>query len=60
VGLGQGPLSLVSITEELLEWKSSGSGGFRKWCVVPDIGGGNLWRECSGYSNHWMWIETCP
>jgi hypothetical protein len=26
VGLGWGPLSLVSITEELLEWKSSGSG----------------------------------
>jgi hypothetical protein len=29
VGLERGPLSLVSITEELLEWKSSGS-GFRK------------------------------
>jgi hypothetical protein len=26
VGLDRGPLSLVSITEELLEWKSSGSG----------------------------------
>jgi hypothetical protein len=26
VGLQRGPLSLVSITEELLEWKSSGSG----------------------------------
>jgi hypothetical protein len=26
VGLERGPLSLVSITEELLEWKSSGSG----------------------------------
>jgi hypothetical protein len=26
VGLEQGPLSLVSITEELLEWKSRGSG----------------------------------
>jgi hypothetical protein len=26
VGLEWGPLSLVSITEELLEWKSSGSG----------------------------------
>jgi hypothetical protein len=26
VGLEQGPLSLVRITEELLEWKSSGSG----------------------------------
>jgi hypothetical protein len=26
----QGPLSLVSITEELLEWKSSGSGSRRK------------------------------
>jgi hypothetical protein len=25
-GSGTGPLSLVSITEELLEWKSSGSG----------------------------------
>jgi hypothetical protein len=25
VGLERGPLSLVSITEELLEWKSSGS-----------------------------------
>jgi hypothetical protein len=29
VGLEWGPLSLVSITEELLEWKNSGS-GFRK------------------------------
>jgi hypothetical protein len=26
VGLEQGPLSLVRITKELLEWKSSGSG----------------------------------
>jgi hypothetical protein len=26
VGLERGSLSLVSITEELLEWKSSGSG----------------------------------
>jgi hypothetical protein len=26
VGLEQGPLSLVSIIEELLEWKSSGFG----------------------------------
>jgi hypothetical protein len=26
VGLEQGPLSLVRINEELLEWKSSGSG----------------------------------
>jgi hypothetical protein len=25
-GLEQGPLSLVCITEELLEWKTSGSG----------------------------------
>jgi hypothetical protein len=26
VGLERGPPSVVSITEELLEWKSSGSG----------------------------------
>jgi hypothetical protein len=26
VGLERGPLSLVRITEELVEWKSSGSG----------------------------------
>jgi hypothetical protein len=26
VGLEQGPLGLVSVTEKLLEWKSSGSG----------------------------------
>jgi hypothetical protein len=26
VGLERGPLSLMCITEELLEWKSSGSG----------------------------------
>jgi hypothetical protein len=26
VGLERGPLSLVRMTEELLEWKSSGSG----------------------------------
>jgi hypothetical protein len=29
VGLERGPLSLMSITEELIEWKSSGS-GYRK------------------------------
>jgi hypothetical protein len=29
VGLERGPLNLVSITEEILEWKSSGS-GYRK------------------------------
>jgi hypothetical protein len=26
VGLKRGPVSLVSITEELIEWQSSGSG----------------------------------
>jgi hypothetical protein len=29
VGLEQGPLSLVRITEELLEWISSGSGSIK-------------------------------
>jgi hypothetical protein len=29
VGLEQGPLSLVRTTEELLEWKSSGSGSIK-------------------------------
>jgi hypothetical protein len=29
VGLEQGPLSLVRIIEELLEWKSSGSGSIK-------------------------------
>jgi hypothetical protein len=38
VGLERGPLSLVRITEELLEWKSSGSGSrkprLRAWGSV--------------------------
>jgi hypothetical protein len=34
VGLERGPLSLLSITEELLEWKSSGSGS-RKQRIRP-------------------------
>jgi hypothetical protein len=34
VGLERGLLSLVRITEELLEWKSSGS-GFRKPRIRP-------------------------
>jgi hypothetical protein len=36
VGLERGPLSLVNINEELLEWKSSGS-GFRKPRVRPGV-----------------------
>jgi hypothetical protein len=31
VGLKRGPLSHVSIPEELLEWKSSGSGSRDQW-----------------------------
>jgi hypothetical protein len=31
--LERGPLSLVSITEELLEWKSSGSGDITAGCI---------------------------
>jgi hypothetical protein len=34
MGLERGPLSLVIITEELLEWKSSGSGS-RKQKIRP-------------------------
>jgi hypothetical protein len=38
VGLERGPLNLVRITEELLEWKSSGSGSrkprLRPWGSV--------------------------
>jgi hypothetical protein len=34
VGLERGPLRLVRITEELLEWKSSGSGS-RKSRIRP-------------------------
>jgi hypothetical protein len=38
VGFERGPLSLVSTTEELLEWKSSGSGSrnprLRPWGSV--------------------------
>jgi hypothetical protein len=38
VDLERGPLSLVSVTEELLEWKSSGSGSrkpkLRPWGSV--------------------------
>jgi hypothetical protein len=34
VGLERGPLSLVRITEELLEWKSSGS-GLENWNLRP-------------------------
>jgi hypothetical protein len=38
VGLERGPLSLVSITEELLEWKSSGSGSRKSRLTAVGIG----------------------
>jgi hypothetical protein len=41
VGLERGPLSLVRIIEELLEWKSSGSGQESR---INDRGGGNPLR----------------
>jgi hypothetical protein len=37
VSLERGPLSLVSITEELLEWKSSGSGSRKSRLTVAEI-----------------------
>jgi hypothetical protein len=37
VGLEQGPLSLVSITEELLEWKSSGSRSTKPRLMVVGV-----------------------
>jgi hypothetical protein len=37
VGLERGPLSLVSITEELLEWKSSGSGSRKQRLTAMGI-----------------------
>jgi hypothetical protein len=37
VGLEQGPLSLVRITEELLEWKNSGSGSRKSRLTVVGI-----------------------
>jgi hypothetical protein len=47
VGLERGPLSLVRITEELLEWKSSGSG------LGTEING-------QGYSLRWSRNTLCP
>jgi hypothetical protein len=38
VGLERGPLSLVRITEELLEWKSSGSGSRKSRLTAAEIG----------------------
>jgi hypothetical protein len=37
VGLEWGSLSLVSITEELLEWKSSGSGSVKPRLTIVGI-----------------------
>jgi hypothetical protein len=37
VGLERGPLSLVRITEELLEWKSSGSGNIKSRLTAVGI-----------------------
>jgi hypothetical protein len=37
VDLERGPLSLVSITEELLEWKSSGSGSRKPRLIAVGI-----------------------
>jgi hypothetical protein len=36
MGLERGPLSLVRITEELLEWKSSGSGSRKPRLTVME------------------------
>jgi hypothetical protein len=37
VGLERGPLSLVSITEDLLEWKSSSSGSRKQRLTAEGI-----------------------
>jgi hypothetical protein len=37
VGLERGPLSLVSVTEELLEWKNSGSGSRKSGLMAVGI-----------------------
>jgi hypothetical protein len=47
VGLERGPLSLVNIIEELLEWKSSGS-GFRKSRLTA-AGGPLCWPRDTHY-----------
>jgi hypothetical protein len=44
VSLERGPLSLVSITEELLEWKSSGS-----WSRIPRLTAMGIFHLCSLY-----------
>jgi hypothetical protein len=36
-GSGRGPLSLVNITEELLEWKSSGSGSRKPRLMAAEV-----------------------
>jgi hypothetical protein len=47
MGLEQGPLSLVTITEELLEWKSSGSGSRKPRLTVALITGHPLFALTS-------------
>jgi hypothetical protein len=37
VGLERGPLSLVRITEEILEWESSGSGSRKSRLIAVGI-----------------------
>jgi hypothetical protein len=45
VGLERGPLSLMSITEELLEWKSSGSRSRKLRLTAVGI-------RCTDHSKH--------
>jgi hypothetical protein len=46
MGLGRGPLSLVSITEELLEWKISGSGSRKPRLTAVTI-------RCADHATHY-------
>jgi hypothetical protein len=47
VGLERGPLSLVSITEELLEWKSSGSGSRKQRLTA-------VWESAALTTRHYL------
>jgi hypothetical protein len=54
VGLELGPLSLVSITEELLEWKISGSGSRKSRLTAEGIRCADHTTPSNRKSRYWL------